>query len=96
MRPIMDKITGDSIDLLSVQKITSKHLEMLQIYSNLLNEVEELDNQMKAMKLVDESSLSVEKSEITDMITKTVSNMVLDFVKITSCLHNLENLLTTE
>ena len=92
----MDKITGDSIDLLSVQKITSKHLEMLQVYSNLLNEVEELDNQMKAMKLVDESPLSVEKSEITDMITKTVSNMVLDFVKITSCLHNLENLLTTE
>lgn len=92
----MDKITGDSIDLLSVQKITSKHLEMLQIYSNLLNEVEELDNQMKAMKLVDESPLSAEKSEITDMITKTVSNMVLDFVKITSCLHNLENLLTTE
>lgn len=92
----MDKITGDSIDLLSVQKITSKHLEMLQIYSNLLNEVEELDNQMKAMKLVDESPSSAEKSEITDMITKTVSNMVLDFVKITSCLHNLENLLTTE
>lgn len=92
----MDKITGDSIDLLSVQKITSKHLEMLQIYSNLLNEVEELDNQMKAMKLVDESPISAEKSEITDTITKTVSNMVLDFVKITSCLHNLENLLTAE
>ena len=92
----MDKITGDSIDLLSVQKITSKHLEMLQVYSNLLNEVEELDNQMKAMKLVDDSPLSVEKVDITDNITKTVSNMVLDFVKITSYLHNLEKLLTTE
>lgn len=92
----MDKITGDSIDLLSVQKITSKHLEMLQVYSNLLNEVEELDNQMKAMKLVDDSPLSVEKVDITDNITKTVSNMVLDFVKITSYLHNLEKLLTAE
>ena len=92
----MDKITGDSIDLLSVHKITEKHLEMLQTYSNLLNEVEELDNQMKAMMLVDDSPLSLEKSDITDKITKTVSNMVLDFVKMTSYLHNLENLLTAE
>ena len=86
----MDKITGDSIDLLSIHAITQKHLELLNSYTNLLGEVESLDNQMKAMILIENSEDNSEKLSLTSQLTKTVSNMVVDFVQITSCLHELE------
>ena len=51
----MDKMTGDCIDLLSIHTITQKHIELLNSYTNLLTEVEALDNNMKSMKLIEDS-----------------------------------------
>ena len=92
----MDKITGDCIDLLSIHTITQKHIELLNSYSNLLTEVEALDNNMKSMKLIEDSEDNFEKLSLTSQLTKTVSNMVLDFVQITSCLHELEKKFVAE
>ena len=92
----MDKITGDCIDLLSIHTITQKHIELLNSYTNLLTEVEALDNHMKAMKLIEDSEDNFEKLSLTTQLTKTVSNMVLDFVQITSCLHELEKKFVAE
>jgi hypothetical protein len=92
----MDKITGDSIDLLSIHAITQKHIELLNSYTNLLSEVESLDNNMRAMKLVEDSQENLDKLSITNQLTKTVSNMVVDFVQITSYLHELEKKFSAE
>ena len=92
----MDKTTGDCIDLLSIHTITQKHIELLNSYTNLLTEVEALDNNMKSMKLIEDSEDNFEKLSLTSQLTKTVSNMVLDFVQITSCLHELEKKFVAE
>ena len=92
----MDKITGDCIDLLSIHTITQKHIELLNSYTNLLTEVEALDNNMKSMKLIEDSEDNFEKLSLNTQLTKTVSNMVLDFVQITSCLHELEKKFVAE
>lgn len=86
----MDKITGDSIDLLSIHAITQKHIALLNTYTNLLSEVETLDNNMRAMRLVEDSKENMDKLSISNNLTQTVSNMVIDFVQITSYLHDLE------
>ena len=92
----MDKMTGDCIDLLSIHTITQKHIELLNSYTNLLTEVEALENNMKSMKLIEDSEDNFEKLSLTTQLTKTVSNMVLDFVQITSCLHELEKKFVAE
>jgi hypothetical protein len=51
---------------------------------------------MKAMKLIEDSEDNFEKLSLTSQLTKTVSNMVLDFVQITSCLHELEKKFVAE
>ena len=89
-------MTGDCIDLLSIHTITQKHIELLNSYTNLLTEVEALDNNMKSMKLIEDSEDNFEKLSLTSQLTKTVSNMVLDFVQITSCLHELEKKFVAE
>ena len=89
-------MTGDCIDLLSIHTITQKHIELLNSYTNLLTEVEALDNNMKSMKLIEDSEDNFEKLSLTTQLTKTVSNMVLDFVQITSCLHELEKKFVAE
>ena len=89
-------MTGDCIDLLSIHTITQKHIELMNSYTNLLTEVEALDNHMKAMKLIEDSEDNFEKLSLTSQLTKTVSNMVLDFVQITSCLHELEKKFVAE
>ena len=64
--------------------------------SGFIDEIRAASTTFASDSLLYGPAIDKSKLSLTSQLTKTVSNMVLDFVQITSCLHELEKKFVAE
>ena len=86
----MDKITGNELDLESIQNIHDLNLATVQSYRMLLDAVDNLCKNSEGSILVDDSPENKERLAIIQELGSSVARLAPEFLKYTILLDSLD------
>ena len=92
----MDKITGNDIDINTVEQLNVANLGWLNTYKQMLDSVEYMHQNLLCAQMFENDELLNRKVAISDEIISEMAIIAQQYVKITFLLDKLENLLKSE
>jgi hypothetical protein len=92
----MDKITGNDIDINTIEQLNLANLGCLNTYKEMLDSVEYMHQNLLCAQMFENDERLDKKVAISDEIISEMAVIAQQYVKITFLLDKLENLLKSE